>query len=102
MRWGHNEHDVIWEYSVEKVTRYFEAIARRESQEFYAEAVRLHQAFICANPAQTKKHAQQMNASWKKYLEAIAPDKIREKKKKKNPMSGLMEKFANKIPMVEE
>jgi hypothetical protein len=91
VQWGHNEADIIWKYSMEMVYRYYEAIARKESNVFYAEAIRAHYVSSCTIPAVSKKHGSDMRQAWKKYTEQIHPDKIKRKaKKKKNPLMGLM------------
>ncbi len=103
MRWGHTKEDVIWKYTQEEVFRLFEAIARKESTEFYAEAVRLHFVGMCTKPVASKKHGSDMRSDWKKYIKKLHPDNLKEKAKaKKNPLMGIMNDPKSKVVIVED
>lgn len=73
----------------------------RESQEFYAEAIRDFNVQMATCPPVTKKHASAQRKGWEKYVKFIDPKTIREKiDKKKNPMKGLFNMAI--VPVIDE
>ncbi len=63
----------------------------------------MYNAVACSQVSQTKRHGAHMNKTWKKYLDAIDPEKLTKKRKvrKKNPFANLF-KNSDKVPLVEE
>jgi len=88
---GHKEHDVLWVYSVEKVTRYFEDVIEMDNQEFYAEAIREFNVAVATMQVGDKQSASKQTTGWKKYIDMISPEVVKKRAKRKaNPLEKLM------------
>jgi hypothetical protein len=87
---GHKEHDVIWEYSIEKATRYYEDLIEADHIEFFRQTIRDFNVALSTIPAQSRGHAQKQQSHWKGYIDSIRPEVIM-KKKKKNPLEKLIQ-----------
>ena len=100
---GHREHDVLWEYSIEKTHRYFDDIIDHELRQRSVWANMIATCIMCFNTTQTKEHANQQRARWKKYISSIDPKEIREKEKEiKNPLKTLAQLVPIFMPQPEE
>jgi hypothetical protein len=82
---------VLWEYSVEKVTRYFEDLVEIENYELYAQAIMHFNVAVATMQVGDKSSASKQSASWKKYIDMIRPEQVKKKAKGKvNPLENLM------------
>lgn len=88
---GHREHDILWEYSIEKATRYYEDLIESEHLTFFRDTIRDFNVALSTIPAQSKSHASKQQSHWKNYIDSIRPDLIMKKKKKKNPLEKLIQ-----------
>ena len=87
---GHREHDILWEYSIEKCTRYYEDLVETEHILFFRESIRDFNVALSSHPATSRSHAQKQQSHWKSYIDSIRPERLGKKKKKINPLEKLI------------
>jgi len=103
--WGHKEHDVLYNYSLAKLHRYYEEIQEQKSIEYYGQALMLYNVLEGTKaPANVKPdYYKKQFKTLMDWLDRINPfSRKKHVDSKKNPLSNLLNHRTIVVPLVQE
>ena len=102
VRNGHREKDIIWDYSIEKVSRYYADLIELEMLDRRKLSIDVYMATSVAHLTESREANRKRLQAWEEHLKNLDPKHVKKEAetKKKDPFAKL--RLTGLVPFVKE
>lgn len=86
---GNSLYDLKYNYTIDQIYLLYEKCIKEDLEGYKMQATIMANSLVYTSPNQTKKGRNQVQIMWKKFMDSLTWNKIKEGKKPKSPRSIL-------------